>query len=113
MQGGRWLAGLAAGLALAVLLALLWTTAARGPARPVAPRPAPELGMVCVTTHLICAAPAMPVGYPCCCADPLHGGSSGEMMSMAKLRLGRGQLSGRRAADAPAEDEPEGRFFGP
>jgi hypothetical protein len=116
MQGDRWLAGLAAGLAMGVLLVGLWLTATRSPARlEPQPRAAPELGTVCVTTHLICAAPAMPLGYPCTCTDPLRGVSSGEVMSMAKVPLTSGQLRGRSdpAPEEDAEDDDEGRFFGP
>jgi hypothetical protein len=92
MRSDAWIAGVAALAALAGLTAGLALMATRPPAstQPAAildrlPQVEPGAGpLICLTRELVCAAPALPDGFPCHCQHPLRGHIAGRVTSVGE-----------------------------
>ncbi len=111
MRSDAWIAGVAALAALAGLTAGLALMAARPPApmQPVAvldavPQVEPGAGpLICLTRELVCAAPALPGGFPCSCQHPLRGQIGGRVTSVGEADEALEQ-GGRRPMQLDADD---------
>ena len=91
MRSDAWIAGVAALAALAGLTAGLALMATRppAPAQPpvldTVPQVEPGAGpLICLTRELVCAAPALPDGFPCHCQHPLRGQVAGRVTSVGE-----------------------------
>lgn len=119
MRSDAWIAGVAAMAALAGLTAGLALMVARPPAptQPVAilgavPQVEPGAGpliepgarpLICLTRELVCAAPALPGGFPCSCQHPLRGQIGGRVTSVGEADEALEQ-GGRRPMELDADD---------
>jgi hypothetical protein len=104
MHSDGWIAGVAALAALAGLTAGLALMAVRSPPPPVAERveriepgagPLRAGPLLCLTAELVCAAPALPDGYPCTCQHPWRGPVAGRITSTGEADEALEDLPGR------------------